>query len=676
MASLNLQRCVAFSRSRTSISVWQAQPRRISVHRSLVTVARSQLAGSFSRTSSYYPSSLTYTESLLLAKGSSTASHSNCLQQQQGQQLQQRRHYLYLPTSWTELKLRMRAAAERRTIRVKLLMDKSRAYLDNKYTTVRHRLDINTNDSQDRKKFKEWMVRQESWVHSKRADLKTRRQAARLRLKNNTQAYKQNMIVRTRRRWLHMKNFWNRKAAHMSITKPVTLHEYSEAAWFDEAGRPLTSKDETGRFVNPWLSQSTDGVHSLGAILKWRWERLQREWAEHRWDFFRQKVRGLFMPFALAIPESTGPPPMAPPVLDAFDGSDPDKVRLTWIGHSTCLVQNGDTTILTDPIFSVRASPYQNSPIGVARQVPPSLTIAELPDIIDLCLISHDHYDHMDKQSILQLRNKVSKWVVPMGISDWLQEKCDIPAEYIVELEWWESVRLEKPKDTHIWNEVQRENTVTRPIHPAAAGMASTSASSPSSSSQPQSPTSTSIWLTCCPVQHWASRTYFDRNYRLWCSWAVFFSDRSNFFFGGDTALPPAFPLFEQISDYIGPIDLAALPIGAYEPAYFMHQAHMDPFEAVFVHKALRVKKSVAIHWGSFDLAEEPMDEPPQLLREAVHSDRVPVDFVAIPHGSSIEVVREESSSILADVDNEDSALEEEEEEDYEPVDTVKTLSS
>jgi N-acyl-phosphatidylethanolamine-hydrolysing phospholipase D len=636
------------------------------MHRSLVTVARSQLAGSFSRTSSYYPSAFTHTESLLLSKGSS---HSNC--HPQGlQSHQQRRHYLYLPTSWTELKLRMRAAADRRTIRVKLLMDKSRAYLDNKYSKARHRLDVTSTDSNDRKKFKEWMVRQESWVHSKRADLKTRRQAARLRMKDRTQAVRQNMISRTRRRWLNMKNFWNRSKAHVRITKPVTLTEYSEAAWFDEAGRPLTSKDETGRFVNPWLSQSTDGVHSLTAILKWRWERLQREWAEHRWDFFRQKVRGLFMPFALAIPESTGPPPMAPPELGAFDGSDPDKVRLTWIGHSTCLVENGDTTILTDPIFSVRASPYQNSPIGVARQVPPSLNVSELPAVIDLCLISHDHYDHMDKQSILQLRSKVSKWVVPMGIADWLQEKCGIPTDSIVELEWWESVRLEKLADTQIWNEVQRENTVTRPIHPAAAG---------SSPSQPPNDTSTSIWLTCCPVQHWASRTYFDRNYRLWCSWAVFFSDRSNFYFGGDTALPPAFPLFEQISDYIGPMDLAALPIGAYEPAYFMHQAHMDPFEAVFVHKALRVKKSVAIHWGSFDLAEEPMDEPPQLLREAVNSDRVPVDFVAIPHGSSIEVVREESSSVpdLLDDENEDrEEEEEEEEEDYEPIDTVKTFSS
>jgi N-acyl-phosphatidylethanolamine-hydrolysing phospholipase D len=273
----------------------------------------------------------------------------------------------------------------------------------------------------------------------------------------------------------------------------------------------------------------------------------------------------------------------------------------------------------------------------------------------------------MDLESILQLRQQVSKWVVPMGISDWLQIKCDIHADDIVELEWWESVLLEKEKDTNQWNETQRENTVTRPIHPALAVASTSSSSSPPELSQPPN----SIWLTCCPVQHWASRTYFDRNYRLWCSWAIFFSDRANFFFGGDTALPPAFPLFEQISDYLGPIDLAALPIGAYEPAYFMHQAHMDPFEAVFVHKALRVKKSVAIHWGSFDLAEEPMDEPPQLLREAVNSERVPVDFITIPHGSSIEVEREEA--IL--VDNEDDD-EEEEEEDYETVDTVTKLSS
>lgn len=656
MASLSLQRCIALSRSRT---LWQAraqaqaQPQRVSMHRSLLTVARPptnaplHLAGSFSaRTSSYHPSNFTYPESLLSNYHAHHKYHHNYGLQNKFQS-HQRRHYLYLPTSWTELKLRMRAATKRRTIKVKLLMDKSRAYIDNKYSHARHRYD-------DQK------TQTKQWIVSKRDDLKSRRKAARLRLKDNI---KQGMMRRTRRLRIHMQDFWNRSKNSQITTKPVTLTEYSEAAWFDEAGRPLPSKDETGRFVNPWLSQSTDGVHSLGAILNWRRERLTREWQEHGGlAFFRQKLRGIFMPFALAVAEATDPPPTAPPVLDTFDATDPDRVRLTWIGHSTCLVQNGETTILTDPIFSVRASPYQNSPIGVARQVPPSMTISDLPAIIDLCLISHDHYDHLDMTSVLELRHKVTMWVVPAGISEWLQTKCFIPADDIVELEWWESVRLEKQKEGtgDQWKEMERENTVTRPIHPASS----------LSSSQPPN----SLWLTCCPVQHWASRTLFDRNYRLWCAWAVFFPGRANFFFGGDTALPPAFPLFEQISDYLGPIDLAALPIGAYEPAYFMHQSHMDPFEAVFVHKALRVKKSVAIHWGSFDLAEEPMDEPPQLLREAVNSEKVPVDFCAIPHGSSIEVTREESELLLSDQDDDED--DEEEEYEYETVDTVGSLSS
>lgn len=494
-------------------------------------------------------------------------------------------------------------------------MDKSRAYADHKYAAAV--------GSYDTSKTKKWIDRQESWMQRKTELLRTRRLKARSRLHSGTAAYKKGMLQRTRHFRSNIQGFW--KQSKVLMDQPVTLTEYSEAAWFDDAGRPLTSQDETGRFVNPWLSQSSDGVHSLTSIVKWRIERLQREWAQHGWDWFRQKVLGLVMPSALpAIP---CPTPTAPtPILANFDTTTMDKVRLTWLGHSTCLIQNAEMVILTDPIFSVRSSPFQNLPVGCARQIPPALTIDELP-AIDVCLVSHDHYDHLDKPSVFQLADKVGLWVVPSGISAWLQEKCDIPADKVVECEWWESVRVERSPCTGQWQEMERENTVSRPVHPAAAG------------STPQPPNS--LWLTCCPAQHWASRTYFDRNFRLWCSWAVFFPSRANFYFGGDTALPPQFPLFEQISDYLGPIDLAALPIGAYEPAYFMHASHMDPHEAVFVHKALRVRCSVGIHWGSFDLAEEPMDEPPELLRQAVQeeTDQV-VDFMAIPNGASIEMRR------------------------------------
>jgi N-acyl-phosphatidylethanolamine-hydrolysing phospholipase D len=127
----------------------------------------------------------------------------------------------------------------------------------------------------------------------------------------------------------------------------------------------------------------------------------------------------------------------------------------------------------------------------------------------------------------------------------------------------------------------------------------------------------------------------FDRNQRLWCSFSVK-CDGKSFYFGGDTAMPMKFPLFAQIGQRLGPFDLAALPIGAYAPRFFMSDSHVDPNEAVEIHKQIGAKKSVAIHWGCFRLADEPDDEPRQLLQKA--AERESVHFVAIKLGESIEV--------------------------------------
>jgi N-acyl-phosphatidylethanolamine-hydrolysing phospholipase D len=224
---------------------------------------------------------------------------------------------------------------------------------------------------------------------------------------------------------------------------------------------------------------------------------------------------------------------------------------------------------------------------------------------------------------------KVGKWIVPTGVGDWLQERCAIPRHDIVELEWWESVRLRRAKGA--WKAIQFASVSDSPVHPARV--------------TPSTVDPESLWLTCCPAQHWASRTFFDRNFRLWCSFSIFLP-RGTFFFGGDTALPSEFPLFEQISDYVGPVDVAALPIGAYEPDWFMRESHMNPAEAVLVHQKLRVRKSIGIHWGTFPLSEESLGEPPVwLCREAEKSG---VDFVTVPHGASISVnceLMEDSSS-------------------------------
>lgn len=539
---------------------------------------------------------------------------------------QQRRHYLYLPTSWTECKLRWNARQQKQILHVKLL--KSR---------WKERLHVRWNKAIQNSRDGYALAKRSSrtWMQDK----KSRFQTTRLSLRDQRDTYRAKVRIRMQARRIKMqeslRRIWNRSRdrLHRYVlfkTKAVTLTEYFEANWFDSAGRPLTSRDATGRFVNPWLSQSTSGVKTASAILRWRWERFLRNYQQYGWRMLIPSWS--FDPKAYAATSSTKAltvtatlPPLQPAVPD-------DELKFTWIGHATCLVQQGDITVLTDPMFSTRASPYKNV-VGVARDIPPAYDADDLP-AVDVCLISHDHYDHLDKMSCIRLRDKVRGWVVPLGISEWLQDKCDIPAARIVELEWWESVKLVR-NEQGAWLETERRSLATTQdnAHP--------STSDPAESNQ--------MWLTCCPVQHWASRTFFDRNYRLWCAFAVFFP-RATFFFGGDTALPPSFPLFEIVSDYLGPLNLAALPIGAYEPDFMMRDAHMHPSEALLMHKALRVDRSVGIHWGTFALSEEPMDEPPRLLQSCIDRDpdRDSIDFVTIPNGDSL-IIRCETPVLDSD---------------------------
>jgi len=200
-----------------------------------------------------------------------------------------------------------------------------------------------------------------------------------------------------------------------------------------------------------------------------------------------------------------------------------------------------------------------------------------------------------------------------------------------------------------LWTVNESWRLVDAPVHPARRIVEPLSSDNDDAvlESNVSSGRTNSVWITCCPTQHWASRTFFDRNYRLWCSFAVVFDDglandqhKNTFFFAGDSAMPTGFPLFEQIGDYVGPIHLSALPIGAYLPDYYMREAHMNPEEAVQVHRKLQSLCSVGIHWGSFPLSEEPMDEPPRWLAETIAREpQVSAPFGIIPHGGRLEVV-------------------------------------
>eukprot|EP00559_Dactyliosolen_fragilissimus_P001155 CAMPEP_0184864186 /NCGR_PEP_ID=MMETSP0580-20130426/14078_1 /TAXON_ID=1118495 /ORGANISM="Dactyliosolen fragilissimus" /LENGTH=450 /DNA_ID=CAMNT_0027362871 /DNA_START=942 /DNA_END=2291 /DNA_ORIENTATION=- len=400
----------------------------------------------------------------------------------------------------------------------------------------------------------------------------------------------------------------------------VTLDEPFRKEWFDADGYPLTSRDPlTGRFVNPWSSESSNGSKSLSDV--WKWKKLRMTSIDPRLSRDHDEEPSQLL-HELSQNSLNNPSSLTPP-------SAHDKIKLTWIGHATMIVQMADFIVLTDPIFSHKSSPFQFGEniefLGVPRYYPPSMYEQDLPDEIDICLISHDHYDHLDHGTIRSLvqSRRVTNWVVPLGIKSWLKG-CDVPEDNIFELEWWESATFSKTQHDGV----------------------------------------NKIKVTCAPAQHWSSRTPFDRNKRLWASWALHAilpnEDKLSFYFAGDTGYPENFPLHRLIGDRLGPFDLAAIPIGAYAPRFFMRESHCNPSESVKIHGDIRSKRSVAMHWGTFPLADEPCHEPPILLRDAIKvhekkqrdyvslneyargSQSNPIasrniDFIAIPHGASIE---------------------------------------
>jgi len=230
---------------------------------------------------------------------------------------------------------------------------------------------------------------------------------------------------------------------------------------------------------------------------------------------------------------------------------------VTWVGHSTVLVQLDGVTFLTDPNWNDRSGPFSGF-IGVRRYTPPGIPLEALPPI-DFVLISHDHYDHLDEPTVRRLARKFDpQFVVPKGIKAWLADRGITNA---IELDWGESVVLK------------------------------------------------GLTVVCTPAQHGSGRTLLDQGRRLWSSWAVLGS--KHFYFGGDTGY---YRHFQQIGDALGPFDLAALPIGSYTPREIAKPVHMSPEEAVQAALDLRAAHFVGVHWGTFALAREPYDEPPQRL--------------------------------------------------------------
>ncbi len=230
---------------------------------------------------------------------------------------------------------------------------------------------------------------------------------------------------------------------------------------------------------------------------------------------------------------------------------------LTWIGHATFVMRLGGLVIATDPVWSDRLA-------VIKRKSAPGVDLEALPPI-DIVTVTHNHYDHLDAPTIRRIGPK-PLYVTPLGNRRWLE---DAGAERIVELDWWQSHEVD------------------------------------------------GVQLTLVPARHWSMRAPWNRNDGLWGGF-VYRSREGVAYHSGDTAL---FDGFREIAQRCGPIDWAMLPIGAYEPRWFMEPQHMNPEDAGEAFLQLRARQLCAMHWGTFKLTDEPLAEPPTRIR-AFFADR------------------------------------------------------
>jgi N-acyl-phosphatidylethanolamine-hydrolysing phospholipase D len=240
-------------------------------------------------------------------------------------------------------------------------------------------------------------------------------------------------------------------------------------------------------------------------------------------------------------------------------------IQLTWIGHSTFLIQVAGFNFLTDPIFGRSCAPFPSW--SLRRRSPLPAKIADLQPI-HAVLLSHNHYDHLELRTVRRLEREVT-WFVPLGNGEWFRQRKQ---DNFVELDWW---------------------------HETEFGPLS---------------------IVCVPAQHFSARTPFDRNLTLWAGF-VLRTPLGAIYFAGDSGYAP---IFADIGAHLGPMAASIIPIGAYSPRWFMAPVHMNPEEAVRVHLDVRSHFSVGSHWGTFKLTDEPMAEPPIALRHALARRHVP----------------------------------------------------
>ena len=273
-------------------------------------------------------------------------------------------------------------------------------------------------------------------------------------------------------------------------------------------------------------------------------------------------LRGMFSPDRGTSPKT--PPQTMTPDLRAAPASG---LRVTWLGHSTTLVEIDGQRVLTDPVWSRRVTPIRG--IGPRRWYPPPLPLDELPPI-DAVVISHDHYDHLDRATVIALGARGTRFVVPLGVGAHL-EYWGIAASHIVELDWWERTRVG------------------------------------------------ALEIVSTPARHASGRQLFDRDATLWCGYALV-GARHRVYYSGDTG---PFPALHEIGKRLGPFDLTMIEIGQYDRGW--PDWHIGPEQAVVAHRWVGGKVMLPVHWGLFALAFHGWTEPIERALVAAHAAGVPL---------------------------------------------------
>jgi len=317
-------------------------------------------------------------------------------------------------------------------------------------------------------------------------------------------------------------------------------------------------------FQNPWPGSAP---HGFSGVIRWMLTRRRRSGPE------------LPAPTRIARPS---------PVRKAIV-RDPSTLAVTWVGHTTFLIQISGINFLTDPIWSDRASPL--SFVGPKRLVPAAVDFSDLPDI-HATLVSHDHYDHLDDPTVRRLIDRFPsmQWIVPLGVAAFMKKRN---AVNVAEMDWWEQ------RDLGAFS------------------------------------------VACTPARHFSGRLPWNRNSTLWCGWTVSAGSR-RIFFAGDTGLHAE---FKEIAGRFGPFDVAILPIGAYEPRWFMQPVHMNPADAVEAFEEIVAAASdekcimIPSHWGTFVLTDEPPGEPPVLTRQVWSGTRLDPERLSIlSQGETLDI--------------------------------------